>query len=84
MTKIIIILIIDCIFYSLPNTLGMLPHLQNLQLEGNKMKKIRVDILKAGTLRILRFLKEKLDEEELELIATPTRIVSEVKAFPDR
>lgn len=40
-----------------------MPHLQNLQVEGNKLKQIRSDIIKAGISRLLKHLREKLDLE---------------------
>uniref|UniRef100_A0A1Y1KX67 Disease resistance R13L4/SHOC-2-like LRR domain-containing protein n=3 Tax=Photinus pyralis TaxID=7054 RepID=A0A1Y1KX67_PHOPY len=48
---------------TLPNSLSLLPHLQNLQVEGNKLKQIRSDVIKGGTARILKHLREKFDEE---------------------
>nr|XP_022917612.1 leucine-rich repeat-containing protein 40-like [Onthophagus taurus] len=52
---------------SLPNTLGLLPHLQNLQVEGNVLKNIRQDIIKGGTSRILKHLRDKLNEEDMKV-----------------
>ncbi|RZC39469.1 leucine-rich repeat-containing protein 40-like [Asbolus verrucosus] len=70
---------------NLPNSLGLLAHLQNLQLEGNKLKKIRADIIKGGTIRILKYLKEKLDDEEIENIPKLSNSrTHEPKIFPDR
>jgi Leucine-rich repeat (LRR) protein len=63
----------------------LLAHLQNLQVEGNKLKKIRADIIKGGTIRILKHLKEKLDSEEYENIPkASSNVAHEPKTFPDR
>ena len=43
----------------LPDTLGFLPHLQSLQLEGNSFKTLRRDIIQCGTSRILKFLRDR-------------------------
>ncbi|KAI4461767.1 leucine rich repeat containing protein [Holotrichia oblita] len=70
---------------SLPNTLGLLPHLQNLQIEGNIIKHIRQDIIKGGTSRILKYLRDKLNEEELALSTVATKtFTAEVNLFPNK
>ncbi|XP_018577028.1 leucine-rich repeat-containing protein 40 isoform X3 [Anoplophora glabripennis] len=69
----------------LPNTIGLMPHLQSLKIEGNKLKQIRPDIIHTGTNRILRHLREKISDEEMQgicgknLVSTPGDNV-----FPDR
>ncbi|KAF5301199.1 hypothetical protein FQR65_LT08934 [Abscondita terminalis] len=71
---------------SLPNTLSLLPHLQNLQVEGNKLKQIRSDIIKSGTSRILKYLREKFDSEthssEFQIKEVPSTV--NVYSFPDK
>lgn len=71
---------------SLPNTLSLLPHLQNLQVEGNKLKQIRSDIIKGGTSRIVKHLREKFDEEsnssEYQIKEIPLSF--NVSIFPDK
>ncbi|KRT78958.1 hypothetical protein AMK59_7353 [Oryctes borbonicus] len=70
---------------SLPNTLGLLPHLQNLQIEGNIIKHIRQDIVKGGTSRILKYLRDKLNEEELALSPVATKpLPADVSLFPNK
>ncbi|GJQ71783.1 hypothetical protein Trydic_g11476 [Trypoxylus dichotomus] len=70
---------------SLPNTLGLLPHLQNLQIEGNIIKHIRQDIIKGGTTRILKYLRDKLNEEELALSpVAPKSLTADVSLFPNK
>lgn len=44
---------------SVPTSLATLAHLVSLQLEGNPIKSIRSDIIKCGTQRILKTLKER-------------------------
>lgn len=48
------------------------------------MKKIRADIIKGGTSRILKHLKEQLDGDEIEKVPKPSCIPQEAKIFPDR
>lgn len=70
----------------LPNTLSLLPHLQNLQVEGNKLKQIRSDIIKGGTSRILKHLREKFDMENNspELHIKENYPSLNIYTFPDR
>lgn len=69
--------------FSLPNTLALLPHLQNLQIDGNSLKQIRTDVIKGGTGRILRFLREKMDDTALNKTAS-TENVQKKQAFPHK
>ena len=50
---------------TLPFTLGTLPHLKSLQVDGNPMKAIRRDIIARGTQGLLKYLKSRIDEDEL-------------------
>ena len=51
---------------TLPFTLGTLPHLKSLQVDGNPMKAIRRDIIARGTQGLLKYLKSRIDEDELK------------------
>ncbi|XP_060528637.1 leucine-rich repeat-containing protein 40-like [Cylas formicarius] len=69
----------------LPPSLALLPHLQTLKVEGNKLKQIRVDVINAGTTRILQHLREKLTEDEIEsLSGSFVKVPSNACVFPDR
>jgi len=68
----------------LPDTLGFLPHLQILQLEGNPLCSIRRDIIQCGTVRLLKFLRGNFkDEGNINTGSDNVTAVKEVK-FPDR
>lgn len=72
---------------ALPNSLGLLSHLQNLQIEGNKFRHIRQDLLKAGTCRLLKHLRDKMDADEsirLSPSQTHTSLSPEPRIFPDK
>ncbi|XP_044755833.1 leucine-rich repeat-containing protein 40-like [Coccinella septempunctata] len=70
---------------SLPSSLCLLAHLQNLQLEGNKLKKIRNDVIKAGTLRIMKHLRENMLAEEIkDLNLSEDSIFIPQAQFPDK
>lgn len=49
----------------LPFVLGILPHLKSVQLDGNPMKTIRRDIIARGTVGLLKYLRSRLEEDEL-------------------
>lgn len=68
---------------SLPRTLALLPHLQNLQLEGNALKQIRNDIIKGGTCRILKFLREKMEDVNIDKSAGAS-VAQSKTAFPNK
>lgn len=72
-------------FGRIPPVVSLLPHLQMLKIEGNKLKHIRADIVGTGTQRILKFLRERLSEEDLVAIAQdPGNIPTDSCVFPDR
>ncbi|XP_046390373.1 leucine-rich repeat-containing protein 40-like isoform X2 [Ischnura elegans] len=48
---------------TLPSSLGLLPHLQALQVEGNPLRGVRNDIIRCGTVRLLRYLRERWQSE---------------------
>ena len=52
--------------HSVPPALGTLPHLNALSLEGNPIKTIRRDIIQRGTAGLLKYLRSRLTEEDLE------------------
>jgi len=49
----------------LPFTLGTLPHLKVVQLEGNPMKSIRRDIIARGTVGLLKYMRSRLEESDI-------------------
>jgi Leucine-rich repeat (LRR) protein len=50
---------------TLPFTLGTLPLLKSLQVDGNPMRSIRRDIIARGTNGLLKYLKSRIDDDEL-------------------
>lgn len=68
----------------LPNTIGLMPHLQSFKIDGNRLKLIRPDIIHAGTNRILRHLKEKISDEDLQALNIPKDVSYDSRIFPDR
>ena len=51
---------------SLPFALGTLPHMKSLMVEGNPMKSIRRDIIQRGTVGLLKYLRMRIDDDELK------------------
>lgn len=75
---------------NLPNCLGFMKRLQNLSVEGNKIRLIRRDILQCGTVRILKFLRDR-NQAELEKCdtessnaSTPRSQPAPIELFPDK
>jgi len=50
---------------TLPYSLGVLPHLKALQIEGNPMKTIRRDIIARGTVGLLKYLRSRLEDDQI-------------------
>lgn len=64
--------------------MGLLPHLQNLQLEGNKFKNVRQDMIKSGTTRLLKHLRDKFNNESSKIINTNASHIPYVEVLPDK
>lgn len=72
-------------FFRLPNSLGYLSNLQNLQLEGNILKSIRQDVIKGGTIRLLKHLRDNIDEENMAKLKIKDHAAEIPKStFPDK
>lgn len=74
---------------SLPNSLARLAHLVSLQLDGNPIRSIRHDVIKGGTVRILKMLRDRagLDDQgrpDLGPVKNAAQIGGDDTAFPDQ
>nr|CAD7455508.1 unnamed protein product [Timema tahoe] len=69
---------------TLPRCLGFLPHLQNLQVEGNPLRSVRSDIVQCGTVRLMKFLRQRVEGEEGVPRPGSREGIGEVSDFPDR
>nr|CAD7203459.1 unnamed protein product [Timema douglasi] len=70
---------------TLPRCLGFLPHLQNLQVEGNPLRSVRSDIVQCGTVRLMKFLRERAEGGEgVPRPGSREGIGGDVSDFPDR
>jgi len=49
----------------LPFVLGTMPHLKSLVCDGNPMKAIRRDIIQRGTVGLMKYLRMRINEEDL-------------------
>ena len=47
----------------LPKNLGLLSQLQSISMEGNKLSFVRQDIIKGGTDRMMKYLRDRITEE---------------------
>ncbi|XP_072939325.1 leucine-rich repeat-containing protein 40-like isoform X1 [Epargyreus clarus] len=47
----------------LPRNLGLLSQLQSISMEGNRLSFVRQDIIKGGTDRMMKFLRDRITEE---------------------
>ncbi|XP_026752116.2 leucine-rich repeat-containing protein 40-like [Galleria mellonella] len=47
----------------LPKNLGLLTQLQSISMEGNKLSFVRQDVIRGGTDRMMKFLRDRISEE---------------------
>lgn len=64
--------------------MGLLPHLQNLQIEGNKFKNVRQDMIKGGTTRLLKHLRDKFSDESVKIVNTNVSHIPYRQSLPDK
>uniref|UniRef100_A0A2A4K533 Disease resistance R13L4/SHOC-2-like LRR domain-containing protein n=1 Tax=Heliothis virescens TaxID=7102 RepID=A0A2A4K533_HELVI len=57
----------------LPRNLGLLSQLQSINMEGNKLSFVRQDVIRGGTERVMKFLRDRITEE----------VVGETRFTPD-
>ncbi|KAJ8721607.1 hypothetical protein PYW07_002382 [Mythimna separata] len=57
----------------LPRNLGLLSQLQSISMEGNKLSFVRQDVIRGGTERMMKFLRDRIADE----------VVSEARLTPD-
>ncbi|CAH0750193.1 unnamed protein product [Diatraea saccharalis] len=63
----------------LPRNLGLLSQLQSLSMEGNRLSSIRQDVIRGGTNRMMKYLRDRMTEE----IVTETRCEKD-SIWPDK
>lgn len=59
--------------FRLPRNLGLLSQLQSINMEGNKLSFVRQDVIRGGTERMMKYLRDRITED----------IVSETRFTPD-
>ncbi|XP_050673868.1 leucine-rich repeat-containing protein 40-like isoform X2 [Leptidea sinapis] len=47
----------------LPRNLGLLSQLQSISMEGNKLSFVRQDVIRGGTDRMMKYLRDRMTEE---------------------
>lgn len=58
----------------LPRNLGLLSQLQSINMEGNKLSFVRQDVIRGGTERMMKYLRDRITEE----------VVCETRFTPDQ
>ncbi|CAG4985752.1 unnamed protein product [Colias eurytheme] len=61
----------------LPRNLGLLSQLQSINMEGNKLSFVRQDVIRGGTDRMMKYLRDRIGEE----VVSETRYEAE---WPDK
>ncbi|XP_049696309.2 leucine-rich repeat-containing protein 40 [Helicoverpa armigera] len=62
----------------LPRNLGLLSQLQSINMEGNKLSFVRQDVIRGGTDRVMKFLRDRITEE----VVNETRLTTD--EWPDK
>lgn len=65
------------LFNRLPRNLGLMSQLQSINMDGNRLSFVRQDIIRGGTDRMMKFLRDRITEE----ILAETRLENE---WPDK
>lgn len=63
--------------------MGVLPNLQNIMIDGNKVKNVRRDIVSCGTPRIMKHLRQNINPTNTETQNSPLRVCS-ANSYPDK
>lgn len=69
--------------FRIPNFICIMPNLKHLIINGNPVKNVRRDIIQCGTVRILRYLRQGLDSENIDIPQMPCSPVNCIRA-PDK
>ncbi|XP_041988341.1 leucine-rich repeat-containing protein 40-like isoform X2 [Aricia agestis] len=48
----------------LPKNLGLLSQLQSISMEGNRLSSVRQDVIRGGTDRMMKYLRDRMCEDE--------------------
>ena len=70
-------------FRRIPNCVGVMPNLLNFTIDGNKVKNVRQDIVRCGTPRIMKHLRQTINPSNVETMNSPLRVCS-ANSFPDK
>ncbi|CAH1646755.1 unnamed protein product [Spodoptera littoralis] len=62
----------------LPRNLGLLSQLQSINMEGNKLSFVRQDVIRGGTERMMKYLRDRITDE----VVSETRLTPE--EWPDK
>ncbi|CAB3223780.1 unnamed protein product [Arctia plantaginis] len=62
----------------LPRNLGLLSQLQSISMEGNRLSCVRQDVIRGGTERMMKFLRDRITEE----VVSETRFTND--DWPDK
>ncbi|KAJ8674117.1 hypothetical protein QAD02_005379 [Eretmocerus hayati] len=68
---------------TVPSCIGTMPNLQNFNIDGNKVKNIRRDIVQCGTPRVMKHLRQTINPTNAETQNSPLRSCS-ANSYPDK
>ncbi|XP_014205804.1 leucine-rich repeat-containing protein 40-like [Copidosoma floridanum] len=68
---------------AIPSCVGKMPNLQNFVIDGNRVKNIRQDIVRCGTPRIMKHLRQTINPTNTETMNSPLRVCNP-NTFPDK
>ncbi|XP_078050920.1 leucine-rich repeat-containing protein 40 [Augochlora pura] len=68
---------------TVPSYVGILPNLKKLAIDGNKVQNVRADIIRCGTSRILKHIRQNINSTNLSTKEYPVADAS-ANIYPDK
>lgn len=71
------------LFYRIPNYIGIMPNLKQFAIEGNNVKNVRADIIRCGTPRILKHIRQGVESTNFNT-SEQLALDTSVNIYPDK
>ncbi|XP_012257717.2 leucine-rich repeat-containing protein 40-like [Athalia rosae] len=69
---------------NIPFCISLMPNLHTFLIDGNNVRNVRRDVIQCGTSRLLRYLRESVNVEDLQNGVTSSLVSNDTGLFPDK